>query len=499
MHLHTSGIILYLSRIATMKWVWWLFVASVCVYFLWSTWVVYGQWFLDIQTLAVIRDSVFIALVIWWAARLWFWFFYGDARDRGFPVGLQRLFFWRTLFIFLLFVWSLWHARWYDVERSSLLVGVKYTLWMHLIVWWAVVVGVASCLECSWSLTTFLHHWLRRFVWVAFVIICVWFVLQVAKFWCPDWRMSLGFGPVGDYLFGEPPPLWYRTWPGGMDRWSGIFAWPNTYGYVLAWWASMFFLGIGVLRRRYCRVGAVGRIGRTGRWLSMVLFLAVLAYFGALILTLSRWALVAVLVQLLLGMIAVWRWLHRIGDHTMCTVSVKRWMRLLLLLGLGGIVFVVLLSLWKWSSTMAHITQFVESMGALVVMPRWWWLGSAGPAIHLGGMFLPENMYLQVWLDIWFVGLLLWLAAGCVLLLLLARVIFLFLRRKMLLVAAILFAWLLWLLALSVEGVFLHVWEDTMVNYLFLGVGGWLLGCCLAYLVGKSPFDLSSHDRPQDE
>lgn len=40
-----------------------------------------------------------------------------------------------------------------------------------------------------------------------------------------------------------------------------------------------------------------------------------------------------------------------------------------------------------------------------------------------------------------------------------------------------------------------------MVNYLFLGVGGWLLGCCLAYLVGKSksPLDLSSHDRPQDE
>lgn len=80
------------------------------------------------------------------------------------------------------------------------------------------------------------------------------------------------------------------------------------------------------------------------------------------------------LVQLLLGMIAVWRWLHRVGDHTgnhtMRTVSVKRWMRLLLLVGLGGIVFVVLLSLWKWSSTMAHISQFVESMGALVAMPR---------------------------------------------------------------------------------------------------------------------------------
>lgn len=117
------------------------------------------------------------------------------------------------------------------------------------------------------------------------------------------------------------------------------------------------------------------------------------------------------------------------------------------------------LSWYKLWSTLAHVSQWVDGFQTILKNPRWWYgLWSSGPGIHYGGIVLPENFFLQLWLD-----------GGVFFLLLRLFCIFLFIKayvrydRYRFLVG---FAWLL-----SV-GLFLHIFEDTMVNLLVcLSVG----------------------------
>ena len=108
--------------------------------------------------------------------------------------------------------------------------------------------------------------------------------------------------------------------------------------------------------------------------------------------------------------------------------------------------------------------------------PLGYGLGSSGPAVHYGGNQLPENYYLQLMLDLGTVGFLLW-----------CGVIFLLgLKQKKLQQSLaenrdteewkFFLALQKGLLAFLVMGLFLHVFEDSMVNYLFFVLYGMSLG-----------------------
>lgn len=45
----------------------------------------------------------------------------------------------------------------------------------------------------------------------------------------PDLFYQIGYAPLGDWVFGQNPPLYYLTGPGGYTRLSGIFSGPNNY------------------------------------------------------------------------------------------------------------------------------------------------------------------------------------------------------------------------------------------------------------------------------
>lgn len=68
--------------------------------------------------------------------------------------------------------------------------------------------------------------------WLSYVLV-IGLIWQLGKLLAPDFFARFGYGPVGDYLVGEAPPLYYRTGPGGVMRLQGIFAGPNNYGYFL--------------------------------------------------------------------------------------------------------------------------------------------------------------------------------------------------------------------------------------------------------------------------
>jgi hypothetical protein len=136
---------------------------------------------------------------------------------------------------------------------------------------------------------------------------------------------------------------------------------------------------------------------------------------------------------------------------------------------------------------MEHINAKFSYVKEIVNNPLWYWLGSSGPAIHHNGSMLPENYFMQLMLDIWTVWFIFW----CIVIL------------QMLLI----FKWIknikpdpkentkpweisnelvylhrnrfyIWRSVLLVIGLFLHVFEDSMVNYLFFisfGILSWYL------------------------
>jgi hypothetical protein len=144
------------------------------------------------------------------------------------------------------------------------------------------------------------------------------------------------------------------------------------------------------------------------------------------------------------------------------------------------ILWIVWLSILKSESTMWHIHAKLSYIWEIINNPLWHWLWTSGPAVHHEWTMLPENYFMQVMLDIWTVWFIIWAIVIFQILIVFNNIKshfqkkdisvdkqIAFLHRKALYVgrSALLVMWL-----------FLHVFEDSMVNYLFFISFGLLSG-----------------------
>jgi hypothetical protein len=74
------------------------------------------------------------------------------------------------------------------------------------------------------------------------------------------------------------------------------------------------------------------------------------------------------------------------------------------------------LSIWKRGSTVLHFQAWFDGISALLANPWGYGLGSSGPSVHYEWVYLPENQYLQVGLDLGVWGLVGWIGVWVVLL-----------------------------------------------------------------------------------
>lgn len=260
-------------------------------------------------------------------------------------------------------------------------------------------------------------------------IILIGYMRQAARLRAPDFMHRLWYGPVGDYVFGQNPPIYYRTWPWWDPRLQGIFAWPNNYGYFL----------IAIAPVLYTRFKNKTKTIKTSIW--SILRVGVL-------LTLSRWALIGWIVWL----ISTYR--NKIKQYK----KIMRGVIGLIIIGLLG------LSIVKRWSTVQHIQNKIDGVQAVIQQPLGYGLWSAGPAIHHQGQRLPENFYLQIMIDIGSIGFILW-----------AIYSYLLMKQTKDQQDMYLTSFLIGRYALMIVWLFLHVFEDSMVNYLFFVPYGLLL------------------------
>ena len=146
----------------------------------------------------------------------------------------------------------------------------------------------------------------------------------------------------------------------------------------------------------------------------------------------------------------------------------KKNKKLLLRWLVGILLALIWLSILKRESTLWHIASKVDVIPEIVNHPLWHWLWSSWPAIHYDWKFLPESYYFQIMLDIWSV----WFLFRAIAVLYILWIQFNVVKSSQSNKEGgeqlvYIYSMEIGLFALFVMWLFLHVFEDSMVNYLF--------------------------------
>lgn len=363
---------------------------------------------------------------------------------------------WIAFFVLIIFSILTSFLQW--TSMSNMLIGIKY--WF----WYLVVFLTATFVWFAWlkNMSEKEMWWIQYFL---MFILFFGFLWQIMKIIMPDFFLSLWYGKLDDFHYGSNPPIYYLTGYEWTMRWQWIFAWPNNYGYFLVAFLPLIML--------FCGGSLKDLKDFIKNPKKHINFLMTILWIIAIIMTLSRAALLwMILVIAILSK-------DRIKSHKKISIGIL----------LVCIAWIVGLSFLKSESTLWHIDAKLSYVWEIINNPLWHGLWSSGPAIHHEWTMLPENYFMQIMLDIWTFGFIIW--AICIIyILLMVRSIethfkewknsaeqqAMFLQWKRL---------TLWWGVLLIMWLFLHVFEDSMVNYMLFGIY-WLFTWYLSQFADNS-------------
>jgi len=319
----------------------------------------------------------------------------------------------------------------------NILIWLKYGLYATVIFYTAGLMWFTSTLTES-DLSHYIRFICKAILW----FLIIWLIWQWLKRSVPDLFYNiLWYGPVGDYIVGQAHPIYYRTGAGGFPRFSGLMSGPNNLWYLLVAYASVVPLYFTQRRVK-------------------------LLYYGSTLATLSRAAMLGVGTQLVM---TATKWIRR--NRMLIFVLAGIWL-----------LAVIALSIIKWASTREHLTRSFDSLQKVIQSPWWIGLWSSWPWVHRGWSVLPENFYLQLLLDYGTIPFI----ARCGLWYMIIQ------QCKTISELGYQLSWqlrgyLAGFVGLLLVGLFLHVFEDSIVNYLFFIPFGLLWGQWLRTLAKSWP------------
>lgn len=408
--------------------------------------------FLGIFWIFIVFYHLFVTIII-------YWFLWGSYAE--FPAILRdgiRIVLFLIIFLFnikylkkyllnwkypwivfiIMIIWGIVVSLLKDKTLFDMFIWIKYWFFYMLILLTASFIWFIKKEIDSWKLVINRN---LKIIWYWLIgIMIVWFIWQWAKLLWPDFFMNIWYWPLNDFFFGENPPIYYLTWFKWTLRRQGIFSGPNNYWYFL-----VAFLPLILLINKY------RRFFKNSKYNEYCKYWIIWLWILAILFTLSRTAILwSAIVFIVIN-------LERIRKN-----KLKSWIILFLWL-----ISIVWLSFLKDSSTLNHIVAKFGSLKYVIDNPIWMGLGTAWPAIHHNWSILPENYFLQVMLDIWTIWFIIW-AFFWYLIININKKIRGNLKEYKKNTDYILWRYLnISLFCLMFMWLFLHVFEDSMVNYLF--------------------------------
>jgi len=394
-----------------------IFYGIIILYHIISIIALHARWYENITTLSILRDLWRVAIVI--GSAIWkYKSILPFIRQRKYPLLLSSV----TLISAVVLSLRQW------VGLYNIFIGIKYGYMFLRILLSALFVWRTLTNEQKEKLTIIIPK-------IVLTTIIIGLFRQIAKYMWPDFFFNIGYGQIGDFIFGQEPPIYYRTGPWWEPRLQWLFAGPNNYGYFLA---AFFPLILYTYKQQVQKNAKLLRI------------IAILLVILSIILTLSRTARIGTIIGSIL------MYATRFKQH-------KKVFSAIIIVAIAGVLG---LSILKWWSTQEHIIQKLSSIQYIIDKPLWYGLGSSWPAIHHEGTILPENYYMQIAIDtgtVWCILLLLTLTI-CI------RRIKIYDQNNEIKPLMI------WFFTLLIMWLFLHVFEDSMVNYIFFVTRGLYIG-----------------------
>lgn len=239
-----------------------------------------------------------------------------------------------------------------------------------------------------------------------------------------------------------------------LCRMAGTFAGPNQLGAYVVVLLPLFLLWYRQRKNWFS-----DRIFSSRITVTTLIILALAALF----LTFSRSAYVGIIVAMLL----------LISNHYHLRPMLKKyWPLLLIPLVLGAaIIFIKKDIFLRPGSSSGHLQAFTLGLEQMLTHPLGLGLGTAGPAsFHSATPLIPENWYLQIGIELGFVGLILF----CALMASIAQKLYIQGNQK----SAHNYSGTLFasFIALAVMAFFLHIYEDAPTNVSFFLLVGTVLG-----------------------
>lgn len=322
---------------------------------------------------------------------------------------------------------------------KDMIIWYKYDLHFALIIISSMFIGLV--LNSKWKENELYDLFEYLFKLIIFIII-FWVIRQTWKLWFKDFYYYLWYWPLSDYKVWDNPPIYYLTWYQWNPRLSWIFSWPNNYWYLLVWLFSRFTFMLSNLKEKKDKIIY---------WIT---------YIFNWLFTLSRWLIVWIWAQIVIKSSFIIKYLSK---------------KQIIIIGFIWFTILGLLTFRKWHSSIEHIKQSSIWIQKMIEKPLWYWLWTAWPSIHHNWSILPENTIIQIILDLWIIGFVFWMRFFVYLI----RLSLLAKNKdkwKLWIYLELITIWIIWLF---VEWLFLHVFEDSMVNYLIF-VPWWIL---IGYLI----------------
>lgn len=378
-------------------------------------------------------------------------------------------------------IWSLWLLIITNImyiinstnkfELLELLAGIKYDIYYFYILLWWLWLGHLFSYHNKGEIIWKYIKWFGKFV---FFIIIWWVIRQALKTFFPDlFTQYLWFSTPSDFVPFTNPPIYYITWPWGIQRLSGFFVWPNTLWFfmILISWLLYY------LNKTYLKKIKSRRLR--------------IVYIFIIWMTLSRGAVIGSMVVILLLWITEKTIINKETIKSMISQLPKKIWIIIITISISTIMF-----LWinqrkdssnnERLSTLNTSLEIVSKKISLFGYGAWY----SWPARHYqsdyqnhqkNDLSMLENIYLQLIINQWIIWIILFI------------IILFQLYKYHKIIRNSLGQWeyqngeILYytqylgigLLGLLSIWSFLHIFIDSMVNYLFFIV----YGICLWYSV----------------
>lgn len=427
----------------------WTIVLSI--FFVLQTYVTFWVHLIDNTIiLSTTRDLFFslyiiISIIVWWKYLLKFITTY-----------------WKIIIpIVILIIINIWYLIIGNINTLSVIAWIKYDIFQFIIIGWWLWLWYLAYIFKKWkNIYTYINRFLKR----SLVMLCVGVLWQIGKNISPDiFLWYLWYSSPSDFVPYSKPPIYYITGAGWIERLSWLFVWPNTLGFFLILMTSVLYF-----------------YSKNKVWKIYIILWTIL-YFLVSLSTLSRWAIIGISLQILILIIYEGYLLWNKTLQSTTSLYKKKLSLIITTLILSGIALFII-NMRKTDSNTERNKSW-ETIYTIVyengIPFLWYGPWYVWPARHYSKDYqdnkkndyaMLENIYLQTLINQWRIGISIF-AIIFIQLLMIHNTI----RKKidtlskpndyiLAQIAQYMGIGILWLLSIWL---FLHIFIDSMVNYLF--------------------------------